>query len=645
MHSKVKRLTSTASGVSAVSGFSDDFQDDDNDESRMMNAEGRPEYREYGSISFSVYWGYLRAGGLNLLGFFVVLSILLHSVKVYLDYLLRDAVVENISFESALYTFRIYGGLSFIVILLTYCSNLLGQWIGAGARKNLHERMINNLFNCSIDLFDAFPIGRILNRLSCDMFVIDQKLPSCLQRLVLVSLICAAALLVNCIQNPVFLIFCLPMLVFYWWIQHFYRCSSRELQRIESISNAPIFSHISDTLAGLVTIRSFRVAPQFINELCEKIDSHSAASLIHQSGCRWLGLTLDLTGAMIVFISIFISAILSTGSKDPGISASLGLSMSYIMLVPIYLAWVIKFVADIENYMNAVDRVLDYIKIDKEKDIETVSINQSICETHLVPQQNKDQVFKSSRIQFENVYLGYHLETRTVVPNLNLCIPQGQKIALCGRSGSGKSTIAMALARMAQTIQGNITIDGISIHSVPLKTVREFVCVVHQEAAVFSGTIRSNLDPEERFTDSEMWLELEKLGLKNSILLLEHNLDSTVNEGGNNLSQGLRQQICIARCYLRKPKLLILDEATSSVDVSLENTIYRNLLENLPNCTIITIVHRLVNILQYDRVIVLGEGRIQEDGCPRVLLGKPMGFFSALWRKENGRELRTVAEK
>ena len=171
--------------------------------------------------------------------------------------MLRDLVGTPTSDDLSSF-FRVFGSLSLVVILITYCYNILGQWVGANAREHLHKKMLHNLFLCPIELFEAYPIGRILNRLSCDMFVIDQKLPSCLQRLLLVSLICFSSLAVNCIQSPVFILCAIPIIAAYWWVQHFYRCSSRELQRLDSLSRAPVFSHFSDTLTGLVTIRSFR---------------------------------------------------------------------------------------------------------------------------------------------------------------------------------------------------------------------------------------------------------------------------------------------------------------------------------------------------------------------------------------------------
>ena len=618
VHNRVLRLTSTASALSGVSGFSDDFQDDENDDGLITSGETSKETREYGSISYNVYWQYVKAGGVSLLFVFLLISFGLQSMKVYLDFLLRDLVGEETPGDIHEF-FKLFGSLSLTVIILTYFYNILGQWIGASARSHLHKKMLKNLFQCPIELFEAYPIGRILNRMSCDMYVIDQKLPACLQRLLLVSLICLSSLAVNCIQSPLFILCAVPIIAAYWWIQHFYRCSSRELQRLDSLSRAPIFSHFSDTLTGLVTIRSFRVQPKFVNELCEKIDTNTAASLVLQSGCRWLGLTLDVIGSVIVFTSVTIAIIMTEYTTDPAAPASMGLLISYSLLVPIYLAWVVKFVADIENYMNAVERVLEYTNLEHEEDSRKYPADI-------------DTRYERGNIHFDNVYLGYYLDNRVIISSLNLSIQAREKVAICGRSGSGKSTLVMGLMRMAKKMQGRITIDGIEITERPLSQLRKFICVIHQDVALISGTLRSNLDPVSQFTDEQLWDILDKLGLKD---VASEGLETEVLDSGANLTPTDRQLVSIARCILKQPRVMILDEATSAMDSKREKNIQQILLELLHQSTLITVAHRLTNIVEYDRVIVMGEGKILEDGAPKELLKKPMGFFSSLFRQES----------
>eukprot|EP00095_Tigriopus_kingsejongensis_P009125 snap_masked-scaffold595_size129005-processed-gene-0.7 protein:Tk09125 transcript:snap_masked-scaffold595_size129005-processed-gene-0.7-mRNA-1 annotation:"cystic fibrosis transmembrane conductance regulator" len=622
LHARVMRMTSNASAISQISGFSDDFHDDDEDDGLILTREpSSQEKREYGQIGINVYSEYFNAGGLHYAAMFLILSIALQSIKVYMDFLLRDWSLEAGSLHDSVSMsfFTWYSSFSVLVLVLSCSANLIGQLIGARARRNLHFRMLTNLLRCPLDLFEAHPIGRIINRFSYDMFVVDQKLPACVQRLVLVSLICVSALVVNSIQSPIFIVFAIPMIAIYWWLQHYYRHTSRELQRLDSISRAPVLSHFSDTLGGLKTIRAFREQNRFINQLCEKIDTNTTSFLILQSGCRWLGVALDFTGAVMVFVSIIINLLVSYQYPGERSSASIGLSMNYSLLVPIYLAWVIKFLADIENYMNAVERVLEYTDLCAEEDFQS---GQNLA----------DDLSNEGSIRFDNVSLTHSLDLRAITHSLSLEVPTRQKIGICGRSGAGKSTLVMSLSRVTKVLQGRITINDVDITHIPLKNLRRFIWTVPQDVTLFSGTLKSNLDPEDLFTETEIWASLDKIGLRDMIQSLPFGLDSEVIENGDNFSLGQKQELGLARAVLLNPPIVVLDEATSALDPAREIQLHKCLLAAFANSTLISVAHRLANIIPYDRVLVMGDGRILEDGSPRELLKKPMGFFSSLWR-------------
>ncbi len=631
VHTRVNRMTSSAS---AISGFSDDFHDDEGeDDGLILSRElSNQERREYGQIGVNVYAEYFRAGGYPFAALFLLLSVGLQCVKVYMDFLLRDWSLDgertNVSY------FSVYSSLSVTVLVVSCAANLVGQLIGARARRNMHESMLTNLVRCPLDYFEAYPIGRIINRFSYDVFIVDQKLPSSIQRLVIVSLICLSALVVNAIQSPLFIVCAVPMLAVYWWLQHYYRCTSRELQRLESISRTPVLSHFSDTLGGLVTVRAFGEQQRFINELCEKVDKNTTAFLVLQSGCRWLGLTLDYAGATMVFASVMINLVVCHWYPGEQSSASIGLSMNYSLLVPIYLAWVIKFLADIENYMNAVERILEYRNLRSEFDQEPYSNDNS---TSSAEDQQQIKLLKTSKlsegfIRFEAVSLSHTMDLKAVIQGLTIEIPPGQKVGICGRSGSGKSTLLMGLSRVAKVLYGSITIDGQDIRDVDLRTLRRFVWSVPQDVTLFSGTIRTNLDPESLFSDEEIWQALEKIGLKELIVGMEGGLDAYVMENGDNFSHGQKQEMSLARAILLQPRIVILDESTSALDAATEVGLHKQLVTAFASSTLITVAHRLSNLISYDRVLVMGEGKVLEDGNPRDLLKKPMGFFSALWR-------------
>ncbi len=621
-HKRIARMTSNSSAISHVSGFSDDFHEDENDEAEgliLSKEASSQEKREYGQIGAFVYMEYFRAGGLSLAVLFLLVSFTMQALKVYMDFLLRDWSAESSDTLSMNY-FSWYSSCSLAVLVLSCFANLLGQVMGARARRRLHEQMLRNLIRAPLELFESWPIGRIINRFSYDLFVVDQKLPSAVQRLTLVSLICMSALVVNAVQSPLFLLIALPMTGVYFWLQHFYRTSSRELQRLDSLSRAPVLSHFSDTLGGLVTIRAFGEQTRFINQLCEKVDTNTTAFMLLQSGCRWLGLWLDFTGAAMVFASVVMS--LTVGHRS---SASVGLAMNYSLLVPIYLAWVVKFLADIENHMNAVERILEYTELESEESAFVANDSTAIAAM--------DELWKRREcvIKFDSVGLAHSPSTRAVIPGLTLTIPPRQKLGICGRSGSGKSTLLMGLARVTKILYGRVTLDGRDVAQLPLAELRRFVWTVPQDVTLFSGTVRDNLDPEDKFTDNQIWSALDLLDLR-SLLSPRDGLEMEVTENGENFSLGQKQQLSLARAVLLHPPVVLLDEATSALDAAAEVKLHQRLLTAFADSTMVSVTHRIANIINYDEVIVMGDGRILEEGRPRQLLKKPMGFFSALWR-------------
>ena len=327
------------------------------------------------------------------------------------------------------------------------------------------------------------------------------------------------------------------MLIFYWWLQHFYRRTSLELQRLHSASRVPVISHFCDTLGGLVTIRAFGIESRFINELCEAVDQNAAAYLLVSSSARWLGLGLDLIGTIFVYVCLVISLTTTSGRAE-----SIGLSVNYSLLVPIYLAWVVKFFADLENQMSAVERIIDYFSLEKEE--ETNSANSKT-------KKDFSKCFKEE-IHFSSVAISHLHDPRPVI-FVNLSIPNQQKVGICGRSGSGKSTLLMSLVKTTRITSGTLSFGNENICSIPLETLRQNVMALPQDGCLFSGSIRDNIDPHSKFDDLQVWKCLESLEIAYWIRTLDGGLNAKVSENGDNFSRGQKQLINLARVVLHKP--------------------------------------------------------------------------------------------
>nr|CAD7459032.1 unnamed protein product [Timema tahoe] len=671
----VKRLLST------TSASSDDAYDEDDCYSRLGDeatyaGEGRTmseEEREYGKIPKRIYLDYLCACGVVAGVSYLLSAVLWQGLRVYTDYWLsqwthhsnatavdhrehrhEDEVDEREGHKilTVLY-FSVYASLSVASIILSLLSNGIGQYAGAQARRTLHDNMLHNLLKCPMKFFESTPVGRIINRFSMDTGLIDKKLATSIQRLLQFLLLCFSAILVNAVVTPWFLLAAVPICATYYVVQHFYRYSSRELQRLDSITRSPIFSHFSETLGGLTTIRAFSHQQRFTDMLLRKMDTHANAFLIMNTANRWLGIALDYLGGVIVLMAIVASLVTATLLPGQVPPALVGLAVNYTLLVPIYLNWVVKFLADVEMYMNDVERVQQYATTPTE-DYRT----EGVSVPHSWPEKGD--------IVFENVSLRYDSKREPVVTNLNLHIPPGQKVrasrvpmtrdggrlicskvGICGRTGSGKSSLVMSLFHMVDVYEGSIEIDGIDITQVPLQVLRSRLSIIPQDVII------ENLDPRLQYSDEDLWRSLEMAQLKDIVSSYQGCLDGEVREGGENLSAGERQLFCLARAILHDAACLIMDEATSSVDPGTEKALLAAAAKAFANKTVITIAvshprdvfcekgwesergHRLPTILECDRIVVLDEGRIVEDGSPAELMNKSMGVFSSMLKASN----------
>ncbi|XP_054281763.1 ATP-binding cassette sub-family C member Sur-like [Macrosteles quadrilineatus] len=632
-HTLLRRLISTSSVKSAAiveaerpplhrlssttSDCSDDFLDEDEtlETSEWGQGGGAREEREYGQIQRRIYLSYLQACGALAGATYLLATVSWQGLRVGTDYWLSKWTEESSS--KMLYYLVVYGVLSVASILLSLATNGLGQYCGARARQRLHDSMLDGLLSCPVRFFETTPLGRIMNRFSTDLGIIDKKIATSLQRLLQFLLLCFSAILVNCIVTPWFIVLALPICLVYYTVQKFYRSSTRELQRLDSISRTPILSHFAETLSGLETIRAFGQQQRFAAVLFHRLDIHTNVFLLGNSCNRWLGIALDYLGGLIVFITMITSLVSAALFSNVVSPALVGLAINYTLLVPIYLNWVVKFLADMEMYMGSVERVTQYASAPSE----------DYRHSRFVPKNWPT----SGDIKFQNVSLQY--DSNRVITNLTLHIPAGQKVGICGRTGSGKSSLVMSLFHMVPICEGAIYIDDVDIATLPLKVVRSRLSIIPQDVIMFSGTIRQNLDLKGQFTDAELWQSLEVAQMKDVVANDLGGLDGPVREGGSNLSCGQRQLMCLARAVLHRAALLVMDEATSCLDPVTEARLLQVATQAFADRTVITIAHRVSGLLGCDRVLVLDRGRVVEDASPAELLNHKMGLFSSMLRK------------
>ncbi|XP_035205921.1 multidrug resistance-associated protein 1-like, partial [Stegodyphus dumicola] len=333
--------------------------------------------------------------------------------------------------------------------------------------------------------------------------------------------------------------------------------------------------------------------------------------------CRWLAIRLQLLGAVVVFFA----AVLSVAERGVFTAAIVGLTLSYALTITDNLTQMVRNLTQLENCMVSVERINEYCELPSEASWKTESC--SLCLGNW-PRQGS--------VSFRDYKMRYRPGMELVLKGVDAEIAAGEKVGVVGRTGAGKSSLALALFRIVEPDSGRILIDGIDIGILGLHDLRSRITIIPQDPIVFSGTLRLNLDPLQQHTDKDLWAAIEHAHLKTFVNTLEEGLEYQVSEGGENLSVGQRQQICLARALLKKTKILVLDEATAAVDLETDKLIQNTIRSEFWDCTVITIAHRLHTVLDYDRILVMADGRIVEDGEPDTLLQKQDSLFYQLGR-------------
>nr|POE76227.1 metal resistance protein ycf1 [Quercus suber] len=469
------------------------------------------------------------------------------------------------------------------------------------------------IFRAPMQFFETTPSGRILNRFSR----VDEVLARTFNMLFTNAARAAFTLVVISASTPVFVALIVPLGGLYLWIQKYYLRTSRELKRLDSISRSPIYAHFQESLSGITTIRAYRQTQRFALENEYRVDANLRAYFPSISANRWLAVRLEFLGSVIILAAAgFAIVSVTTGS---GLSAGLvGLSMSYALQITQSLNWIVRQTVEVETNIVSVERVLEYSRLSSEA--------PEIISKHRPPVSWPSK----GAVSFNGYSTKYRAELEPVLKNISLSIKSHEKIGVVGRTGAGKSSLTLALFRLIEPTSGDVTIDNLNTSTIGLMDLRKRLAIIPQDAALFEGTVRDNLDPGHVHDDTELWSVLDHARLRDHIASMQDQLDARIQEGGSNLSSGQRQLISLARALLTPSNILVLDEATAAVDVETDAMLQTTLRSNMfKDRTIITIAHRINTILDSDRIIVLDHGEVKEFDAPSELI-KKKGLFYAL---------------
>lgn len=546
--------------------------------------------------------------------------------------LLDDFKREN----TTLYYIITYAVIGVAYSLLAASRVFVTFFAGVEASNRIFKQVLTRVLNAKLRFFDKTPQGRIMNRFSKDIESVDQELTPFAEGVFICVVQCVSVLALIVVITPGFLIFGFIIAFLYYLVGIFYLTLSRELKRFESITKSPIHQHFSESLNGVATIRAYGVESRFMKQNLNAIDNNNKPFFYLWVANRWLAFRIDFVGSLVMlFAGIFV--LLSVGRIDAGLA---GLSLSYAISFSESALWIVRLYANVEMNMNSVERLKEYLEIEEEA-------AREIPETE--PRASWPE---KGVISVKDLSLRYAPELPRVIKNVTFDVEPCNKIGIVGRTGAGKSTIITAFFRFLDPETGSIVIDGVDITKIGLRNLRQAITIIPQDPTLFTGTIRSNLDPFNQYTDDAIFEALRRVNLitsgetatadatenQNKFL----NLSSSVSEGGNNLSQGQRQLMCLARSLLRSPKVILLDEATASIDYKSDAIIQKTIRDEFSGSTILTIAHRLRSIIDYDKILVMDAGRVVEYDDPYVLIANKESLFYSMC--ENSGELDALTK-
>ncbi|KAK0238750.1 P-loop containing nucleoside triphosphate hydrolase protein [Armillaria nabsnona] len=579
------------------------------------------EHMEQGRVKTHVYSEYIRAASKTGFSLFLAAIVAQQASSVLGNLVLRSWGEHNREMGSnagMLKYLIIYGAVSLSSILLGGAAAIL-MWVLCSLRsaKRLHDAMLESLMHAPLSFFELTPTGRILNLFSRDTYVVDQILARAIQNLCRTLAVCVFIVLVIGSSFPLFLLSVIPLGYFYLQVMKYYLATSRELKRLDAVSRSPIFAWFSESLAGLSTIRAFNQGFLFIAANQRRVDRNQICYLSSISVNRWLSVRLEAVGATIIFLvaTLAMVALITTG-VDAGL---VGLVLSYALNATSSLNWVVRSASEVEQNIVSVERILHQSEVVPEA-------------PHELPDAKPDGPWPSKGgVEFSHYSTRYRLDLDPVLKDITMTIKPSEKIGVCGRTGAGKSSLLLALFRIIEPTEGTILIDGVDITKIGLHDLRSSISIVPQSPDLFEGTLRENIDPVGEHVDADIWVALGQAHLKNYVESLPEGLDAPVREGGSSLSSGQRQLLCFARALLRKSKVLVLDEATSAVDLDTDQAI-QDIIRGpaFTDVTILTIAHRLNTIIESDRVLVMEAGKMAEFDTPQALLSKPDSIFYSL---------------
>ncbi|KAK9181912.1 hypothetical protein WN944_025053 [Citrus x changshan-huyou] len=577
----------------------------------------KQEERETGDVGFKPYIQYLNQNKGFLFFSIASLSHLTFVIGQILQNSWLAANVENPN-VSTLRLIVVYLLIGFVSTLILMSRSLSSVVLGIRSSKSLFSQLLNSLFRAPMSFYDSTPLGRILSRVSSDLSIVDLDVPF--------SLIFAVGATTNAYSNLgvlavvtwQVLFVSIPVIFLAIRLQRYYFATAKELMRLNGTTKSLVANHLAESIAGAMTIRAFEEEDRFFAKNLDLIDTNASPFFHSFAANEWLIQRLETLSATVISSAAFCMVLLPPGTFTPGF---IGMALSYGLSLNSSLVMSIQNQCTLANYIISVERLNQYMHVPSEAP-EVVEDNR--------PPPNWPVVGK---VDICDLQIRYRPDSPLVLKGISCTFEGGHKIGIVGRTGSGKTTLIGALFRLVEPAGGKILVDGIDISKLGLHDLRSRFGIIPQDPTLFNGTVRYNLDPLSQHTDQEIWEVLAKCHLGEAVHEKENGLDSLVVEDGSNWSMGQRQLFCLGRALLRRSRILVLDEATASIDNATDMILQKTIRAEFADCTVITVAHRIPTVMDCTMVLAISDGKLAEYDEPMKLMKREGSLFGQLVRE------------
>ncbi|MCO5558804.1 hypothetical protein L7F22_012391 [Adiantum nelumboides] len=565
-----------------------------------------------GKVGLKPYVSYVQISGSGLLAFVLVLSQILFSGFQLSSNVWLAQGLSNESLSSEV-LIGVYCGLSLACMLAFALRSQMIVLFGLQASKSFFTKLMICVMKAPMGFFDATPSGRILNRASVDMSVIDLDIPFAISFVLGMGFDFLCIVCVVCVVTWQMVCVVIPALVVTYFAQRYNETALQQLNRINSTTKAPIVNKSAETWTGSATIRAFRESERFKRENLRLIDRDTCVYIYKFVLVEWKVLHIELCSTVMLVMSaclVILNESISGGFTGLAVTYALAFGSSLVVCV-IQQSLLAIFVVSVE-------RIRQYLNLPREA--------AAVIESNRPPSDWPQR----GEVVLDSLKIRYRERAPLVLKGISCTFHGGHKIGVVGRTGSGKTTLISALFRLVEPASGRILIDGVDICSIGLHDLRFKLGIIPQEPVLFHGTVRTNLDPLNQYTDSDIWEALRKSRLDDVIKKLPLQLETPVSDQGENWSAGQRQLFCLGRVLLKKSQVLVLDEATASIDSATDAFLQKVIRDEFSACSVITVAHRIPTVIDSDRVLTLRDGVAVEYDSPKKLIDQRTSLFALL---------------